>query len=390
MLQLTMPRYKKIEAISKESKDCISFSQGAVRVGGTPQVIKDHVKNLLSEDCADYYQNVGGIYPLRQKIAQELSEKFRRVFTSDSILVTHGSIGGITNLCLSLLKQGDEVILPEPTYPSYQNIIRFSKGMPVFIPGFIEEKGAWRFDLSSIVKAVTKRTKMIILPNPSNPLGVCLKKDDIQALINFCQSTQIYLVLDEVYDHYIYEGEFHSGTPYVLDNKYVVRTASFSKDFAMSGWRIGYVVASPELIAGLVTIQDGTLCCPSVVGQHAALFALQNRHLIEQQVCIVKDNLKLTCAMLQPLVEKRMISYIKPQAGIFLFINTGLKDSEPLVFDILEKAKVALVPGKDFGTAPKTASYVRLCFAREQGVLQEGLTRLLRYFDGFYVPQPKL
>lgn len=380
MLQLTLPRYKKIEALSKESKDCISFSQGAVKVGGTPQVIKDHVKHLLAEDCVDYYQNVGGIYPFRQKIAQVLSEKFQRAFAPDSILVTHGSIGGITNLCLALLKQGDEVILPEPTYPSYQNIVRFSKGVPVFVQGFIEERGAWRFDLASIVNAATARTKMIILPNPSNPLGVCLKKSEIEELIDFCENSRIYLVLDEVYDHYIYEGEFHSGTPYVFDHKYVVRTASFSKDFAMSGWRIGYVVASQKLIAGLMTIQDGTLCCPNVVGQYAALFALQNQHLIEQQVRIVKSNLELTCQMLQPLVARQMISYVKPQAGIFLFLNTGLEDSEPLVWDILEKARVALVPGKDFGIAPKTASYVRLCFAREQGLMQEGLRRLLHYF----------
>lgn len=381
MLQLTLPRYKKIEAFSSQTSDCISFSQGAVKVEGTPQIIKDHVRDLMSGDSVDYYQNVGGIFPLRQQIAEDLTNKFGRVFTPDSVLVTHGSIGAITNLCLALLKENEQVLLPEPTYPSYQNIIRFSKGEAVYARGFVQVDGEWRFDLESIKQAATPLTKMIILPNPSNPLGLCLRKEEILSLCDFCENSRITLVLDEVYDHYIYEGSFYSGTPHVLDSKYVIRTASFSKDFAMSGWRIGYVVASPELIACLMSIQDGTLCCPSVVGQHAALFALKNKQLIANQVNIVKSNLELTCSLMQPLVDRQIFSYVKPQAGIFLFIKTPAADSEPLVMDILQKAKVALVPGKDFGNGPETASYLRLCFARKEEVVREGMRRILDYYQ---------
>lgn len=375
-----MPRYKSIEVIAKSSSDYVSFSQGTVKVDGTPQVIKDYIRDLLQSDVADYYQHVGGIYPLREQIAAELSLKFGRLFTPEHILVTHGSIGGITNACLALLKSGDQVILPEPGYPSYCNIVKFTKAEPVFIQGFFKEEDEWRFDVNALIQAVTPRTKMIILSNPANPCGVCLKEEDVVHLKNYCEKVGIYLIFDEVYDHFIYEGRCCSGTSYVLESDFIIRTGSFSKDYAMSGWRVGYLVASPSHVLNFTAIQDGTLCCPNVIGQYAALFALQHKELIDDQVKIVENNLELICHLLKPLVENEIFSYIKPQAGIFLFIKTPFTDSENMVMDILKKEKVALVPGKDFGGCPDALSHIRLCFARKESVIREGAERLLRYY----------
>lgn len=380
MLQLTMPRYKSIETIAKSRSDYVSFSQGTVKIDGTPQVIKEHVRDLLYNDVADYYQHVGGIYPLREQIAADLSLKFGRVFTPEHVLVTHGSIGGITNACLALLENGDQVILPVPGYPSYCNIIKFSKAEPVFVQGFFREEDHWRFDVNAIIQSVTSRTKMVILSNPANPCGVCLEEKDILILKNFCENAGIYLVFDEVYDHFIYDGKYCSGTPYTLESDFVIRTGSFSKDYAMSGWRVGYLVASPSLILNFTSVQDGTLCCPSVIGQYAALFALRHKELVADQVNTVKNNLELICQLLEPLVENEIFSYVKPQAGIFLFIKTPVIDSENLVMDILEEEKVALVPGKDFGDCPDALSHIRLCFARKESVIREGVERLLRYY----------
>jgi len=381
MLHLTMPRYKNIETIAKSGPDYISFSQGAVKIDGTPQVIKDYIRDLLQTDVVDYYQPVSGIYPLRQQIAEDLSVKFKCLFTPEHILITHGSIGGITNACLALLKSGDQVILPEPGYPSYHNIIKFAKAEPLLVQCFVMKEDQWVFDVEKLTEAVTLQTRMIILSNPANPCGICLGEKDILYLRNFCEQRGIYLVFDEVYDNYIYEGCFCSGTSFVLESEFVIRTGSFSKDFAMSGWRIGYLVASQPLISSFTAIQDGTLCCPSVVGQHAALFALKHKKLIENQVKAVKSNLDLICYLLQPLVEKEILSYVKPQAGIFLFIKTSFDDSENLVMDILQKKKVALVPGKDFGSCFDAKSHIRLCFSRQESVVREGMRRILQYFQ---------
>jgi len=116
------------------------------------------------------------------------------------------------------------------------------------------------------------------------------------------------------------------------------------------------------------------------VGQHAALFALKHKELIADQVKVVKKNLDLICDLLQPLVDNEILSFVKPQAGIFLFIKTPFIDSENLVMDILQKAKVALVPGRDFGGCPDASSHLRLCFARKESVVREGMRRLLQYY----------
>lgn len=381
MLHLELPRYKSIEAIASANKEMISFSQGALKMGGTPKAIKEHIQGMLNTDTLDYYQFVGGIYPLRAKLAEKLSQKFSCTVKVENILITHGAIGALTNLCLTLLKNGDEVILPEPIYPSYRNIVKFSKATPVYIQGFIEQNNAWVFDLEQIKKAYSPRTKMLILSNPCNPCGTYLKQAELEELKNWCEQKGIYLICDEVYDNFIYGDHFASATPKAIDSEFIIRTGSFSKDYAMSGWRIGYVVASEKLIKHMIAVQDGTLCSPSVIGQHAALYALQHEELIEEQVKAVKTNLDLSYSLITPLLEKGVFSCIKPEAGIFLFLKSNQQDSEDLVMDILYKAKVSLVPGKDFGDNNDTAAYIRLCFAREKWQIVEGITRLLNYYQ---------
>lgn len=371
MIKLDLPKYKSIEAICSSSEEYISFSQGTVKISGTPPLIKQHIQEKLNSDAMDYYQYVGGISALRKKIADRLMIK------PEQVIITHGSIGGITVICLTLLQEGDEVIVPVPFYPSYRNIILFSKAKPVYVEGFIGDK----FDIERIKSAATPKTKMIILSNPANPGGATLSKEDIADLKTWCAQKGVYLVSDEVYDNYIYEGDFHSLTPHTCDCDFVLRTGSFSKDFAMSGWRVGFIAAPESLVPGLIAVQDGTVCCPSVIGQHAALFALENEHLIAAQTNAVRRNRDTAHQLLQPLVEKGIFSFRKPKAGIFLFIQTPHQDSEELVMEILYKAKVALVPGKDFGNTAEARSSLRLCFARKESVLIEGIERLIRYLQ---------
>ena len=147
----------------------------------------------------------------------------------------------------------------------------------------------------------------------------------------------------------------------------------------MSGWRVGFVVASKSLIHHLTAIQDGTLCCPSVIGQYAALYALEHRYLIEKQREKVKRSRDIACQYLEPLRAEGVFSFHKPPAGIFLFLKTQTDDSLNLAKVILNEVKVALVPGRDFG--PNAGPYLRLCYAREPAIVEEGMQRILNYFQ---------
>jgi len=377
-----MPEIKRIEALAQSLK-AISFAQAAVRVGGVNQDIKKYVQTILETDKADYYQSVIGLLSLREKIAQTLTAQHGAPLTADNIIISHGSVGAFASLCAALLATDDEVIIPEPTYPTYKNTVTFFKGVPVQIPAFvssIDQEGtiSWKLDIQQIKDAVTAKTKILVFPNPVNPLGLLISPAELQELVNWCESRSIYLIVDEVYDDYIFEGVFSSITSYVPSSRYVIRLGSFSKNFAMSGWRVGYAVVPTYLIPILMAVQDVLLCCPNVPGQYAALYALDHRESIVESYALVKQSRAIVLDMLQCFREKNIFSYSVPAAGFCIFLKTDQQDTTDLALDLLHTSLVALVPGKDFGESG--SSYLRLCYARYPDVTQEGMERLARYF----------
>lgn len=384
MIRLDQPEYKKIEFIAQAGKNFVSFSQGALRTGGVPHQIRDVAREILATDGADYYCHPLGLKSLREKLALTLSTRHKVNLSMENVMVSHGSVNGMSAACLTLLHTGDEVLLPEPTYPTYFNIVTLAKAIPVFVNACVESTDIvgnkrWALDIDAIKAATTKRTKMIMLSNPSNPCGVCLNPMELQELKIWCDLNGIYLILDEVYDNFIFdETVFNSGTPLVAESEFIIRAGSFSKDYAMSGWRVGFIVAQPHLIHNMMCAQDGLICCPSVIAQHAAEYALDHKYLMQPQIEQIYANRNTVCMMLDQFVQAGIFTYIKPKAGFFAFIKTNLPDSTPLVHEILEKSKVALVPGKDFG--PSGKPYIRLCYARQPQIIHEGFARLFDYF----------
>ncbi len=387
MIQLQTPAFKKIEAQAQATPDCISFSQGALRVGGVPEPIREYARDILMTDKADYYVNGLGIMPLREKIAENLQQKYGAIIDPRHVFVTHGGVGGLTSIFSALLKEGDEVLLPAPTYPVYHNIIKMAKARPVFVDSsFTRDIGngreGWFFDGDCVKAAVTSKTKMIVLANPSNPTGMSLSEADLINLKKFCEQHRIYLVSDEVYEHFVFEGDFYSATPFVPHSEYVLRVGSFSKNFSMSGWRVGFVVSPAHMMDTFSAVQSGTICCPTAISQYAALYALDHPELMAEQIATVKNMREVAYLGLQPLVKKGIISVAYPQSSFYLFVKTPEKDCSDLVMDILKKAKVALAPGKDFG--PFCTDSFRLCYARDPKLVEEGIARLVKYFEERY------
>lgn len=389
MIKLQTPVFKKIEDQAQATPGCISFSQGALRVGGVPQAIRDYVQEIAKTDKADYYVNGLGIMLLREKIAAYVQQKHGAHINPRQVFVTHGGIGGLTSIFLALLEPGDDVILPVPTYPVYQNIVKMSRANPVFVDACFVKAGSssaakstWAFDVDRVKAAITSKTKMIVLPNPSNPTGMVLSLSDILALKELCEQNKIYLVSDEVYEHFVFEGEFHSVTPFVAQSEYVLRVGSFSKNFSMSGWRIGFVVSPAHMIDTFSAIQSATICCPTAISQHAVMYALDHPELMAEQIAIVKQCRDIAYEGLLPLVHKGILSCAYPQASFYLFVKTPEKNCNDLVLDILHDAKVALAPGSDFG--PFSTDSFRLCYARDPKLVHEGVARLVKFFEERY------
>jgi len=394
MLEIPMSGIKKIEEIVKAGKpnEYISLSQGSVKVGGIPEQIKQHVAELLKTDVTDYYESCWGLKILREKISTVLSARYNTTITVNQTLPTHGAIGGLTLLYLTLLKEGDEVIIPEPAYPAYAILAKASRSTPVFVScaqagrpvrhSSKSDGGAphedFELNIEKIKAATTDKTKMIVFSNPWNPLGIIVPPAVINELVAWCELKKIYLVIDEAYRDYAFDSTYETAIPLVNKSEWVVCVNTFSKNMAMSGWRVGYLLVPEKLALVLVGMQDALLNCLNNTAQYAALFALDHPELTEKFHKQILFNRDMTTHMLQPLVERGIISFSQPQGGIFLFMKTDQADATELCMSILNNAKVGLIPGSSFG--PSGASYLRLCYARETEVLEEGLKRLVNYF----------
>ncbi len=383
MLEIKLSGIKQMELFAHRDPEVISLSQGSLKIGGVPKEIKAYAQDILKTDKSDYYGDPYGLKPLRDKIAETISKKHNTNIVSDQVVVTHGSSGAISNLFLMLLKPGDEVLLPEPTYPAYANLTQIAKAKPVFVSCYSDSNSStidWEATIEKIKLATTSKTKIITITNPCNPTGGIIPPTILEKLVNWCNEKKIYLISDEVYDDYIFdEKNFESAASYINKSSYVIRCGSFSKNFSMSGWRIGYLIIPKELAPKIVAIQDTLIVCPSVLGQHAAFYALNHPQLPKMLKEKVHNNLILANEMLKPLEEKGIISYQKPKAAFYLFLKTNLKDTTNLCLDILQKAKITTVPGKTFG--PSGASFIRICYARPRHVLEEGLNRFINYWS---------
>lgn len=384
MIRLDQPALKTIEHQVQQIEGGISCAQGALRIGGVDAAIHDYARDILKTDKADYYGHSIGLAPLRQKLADTLSAKYKARVAFENVIVTHGSINGIAALCFLLLQAGDEVVIPEPTYPAFLNTITLAKGIIKFFSAYKyahDEDGIlrWVFDLQGLIATCTDRTKMIIITNPSNPTGACMTAQEIAILGAWCEDRGIYCIFDEAYENYFFDTPTTSATALVPSSKFLLRTGSFSKTYGMSGWRVGYVVGPAHIIEHCAAVQDGVIVCPTVISQYAALYALEHPEIAASYTDIVNKNRELAYKTVQSLVDQGIITCAKPQAGFFLFVETKEKDTVQLAHDLLAKEHVAVVPGKDFG--PSGKSCLRICYARKTEVLQEGLDRFVRYFN---------
>lgn len=374
---LYLPNIKKIETIVQKTNNAISFAQGALRVGDVPQKAREYIASLLQTDQADYYGPAGGINSLKESIAAFFKPE-NNLIEARNILISHGSIGAFSVLCAKLLRAGDHVLLPVPTYPVYQNVIKSFDVESIFSYAYIFKNGTWQFDLSILEASITPKTKMLIISNPSNPLGLLLTKEILESLIALAEKHAFLLVIDEAYDAFIFQHKWQSSIEYVLHSKQLVRLGSFSKNASMSGWRIGYLMADQALVNSLIPTQDALFCCPSMIGQMLAEFMIQNTELMKPSQQLVLQARDKVVSFFNQYKESHGIEFQSPEGGFYLFLRWPNHNADVWVFDLLKKKQVGLVPGSDF--SDQHHQWARLCFARSPEKIDEGLRRFAEYF----------
>lgn len=333
----------------------------------TPQSVKDAICRALEEGCTHYTHSLGDL-TLREAICRHYLETYDVSVHPDQVVIASGTSPAMLLLFSALLESGDEVIVSDPHYACYPNFIRFVQGVPVMVP--VYEKDGFQFRPEEIERKITKRTKAIFINSPSNPTGNLLSERRMRAIAEFSP----YVISDEIYHGLVYEGKEHSILEFT-DRAFVLN--GFSKLYAMTGLRLGYLIAPQPFIRPIQKMQQNFFICANSVVQIAAVAALEKTAADVARMKRIYNERRQY--MVRRLKELGFGITVEPTGAFYVFANAKhiSGDSYGLAFDILEKAHVGVTPGVDFG--PNGEGYLRFSYANSLENIAQGLDRMERY-----------
>ena len=361
--------------------DVVSLAQG-IPSFDTPEPIKTFVQQKIAEGACAKYSLTPGLPQLRELIAESLLHEGMHYDPDSEIIVSCGSIEAIAASLLALTQPGDEVILASPSYASYQEVVRLAGCVPRFAT--LDEEHNFAFDPAAFEACVSARTRLILYCNPNNPTGTVFSEAQTRALIDLAERHNLFLLADEAYKDFVYSPEPYFSPAQVSAVRHrVVRVFTFSKAYGMTGWRVGYLHTAAPYAREILKVHDALVTCAPVVSQYAAIAALEYgaEHLAAFRRAF-KARRDLTLEHLDRL--SHVFDYQKPEGSYFVFPRVKdtvrwAHDSRRLAREVLEQAKVALVPGLAFG--PSGEAHVRLNCGREPADIERAFERLTRYFQ---------
>ena len=337
----------------------------------TPECIKEACFRAIREGKTHYTHSLG-LIELREAISEDYWEKYRVKVSPGQILVASGTSPALLLLFSALLEPGEEVILSNPYYPCYPNIIRFVDGSPVFV-NVMEEEG-FQYLPEMTEEKMGPKVKGILINSPSNPTGNVMPVERMKKIANFSP----FIISDEIYHGLVYEGEAHSILEFT-DRAFVIN--GFSKLYAMTGWRLGYVIAPKEFIRPMQKIQQNLFISASSFAQWGALVGLKEAKKDVQRMRETYDQRRRF--LIPRLRGMGFRITVEPMGAFYILANAKRfsQDSYRLAFDILEEAKLGVTPGIDFGT--NAEGYLRFSYANSMENIVEGMNRLERYLEKY-------
>jgi aspartate/methionine/tyrosine aminotransferase len=318
------------------------------------------------------YGPSGGLQTLRELLTGRVRRVNGYEVTAAQINISVGGVQGILAALSALLNPGDEVLIPDPAWPNYEMAILLREAVPVHYPLYIEH--GFVPQPEHIESLITPRTKLMIINSPSNPTGAVFPRATIESLVALAQRHDLYLLSDEVYDELVFEGEHVS--PALYDAERTIGIYAFSKNYAMTGWRIGYVVANGELSKVITKIQEPMISCVASPVQKAAEAALTGL-----QDCIgeMRDSYRERRDAVVKLLKEEGYYVYTPAGAFYIMVDVSDAgvDSRQFALNLLEQCRVAVAPGTAFGKLGD--HFVRISLATEKGLLLEGVRRLCEF-----------
>ena len=366
---------ERAQELEREGRDIIHLEIGEPDFP-TAQHICDAASGAIQSGDTKYTHSLG-LLELREAIVEYYNNKFNLGLVPEQVIVTSGTSPGLLLVFMSLLEQGDEVVMANPYYACYPNFVRYLDGEPVFV--HTREENGFSLEPDAVAQKMSSKTKAILINSPSNPTGHVMSSATLQGLAKVANdvsdstpnSNPVPIISDEIYQGLVYGAEDHTILEYT-DNAFVLN--GFSKLYAMTGWRLGYLIAPLEYIRPLQNIQQNFFICANSFVQHAGVAALRGPQEHVREMVATYD--KRRRYMLKRLREIGFKVRSEPDGAYYILADARAFDDDSLKLSrsILEQAGVAVTPGIDFGDGAE--GYLRFSYANSLKNIEEGMRRI--------------
>ena len=364
---------EKIKSLSKSQK-IYNFTIGEPEFD-TPNFIKNACIKAI-KDGKTKYVPVAGILQLRENIAEFYKNKNNiKNINKDSIIVSPGAKFSCYNAILAVCNPGDEVIIPTPFWSSYPEMVKLAYAKPIFINC---NENNFKISPKMLESVITPKTKLFILNSPNNPSGQVYNKKEIEDLVEVVNKHKIYMLSDEIYEHFIYGNNNYHFSPASVDEKSfnnIITVTGFSKTFSMTGWRLGITIANENIIKAMTKIQSQTLSHATSFAQYGALAIFEKK---EKSFSFIKK-IKNIYEKRKDFIFKKLnsikgMSCLETHGSIYLFPNISKFNINSIEFSekLIDEYQVACVPGSAFGSD----NHVRICYTTNDDIIEEGLNKL--------------
>lgn len=376
----------KFKQMKANGEDVVGFGCGEPDFD-TPQYIKDAAISAINNGMTKYTPAAGTL-ELRKAVAKKFKVENGLDYEPTDIVISNGAKHSLMNAFTAILNPGDEVIVPAPFWVSYPELIKLADGVPVIVN--TNEEHDFKISVEDLKKALSDKSKAIVLNSPSNPTGMVYDDDELKAIADFAAENNLYVISDEIYEHLIYEGKHTSIASFNEKIKALTIVINgVSKTYAMTGWRIGYAAAAPEIAKIMANIQSHASSNPNSIAQAATVAALSGG---SEEIEKMKNHFKYRRDyMVEAINAIDGVSCKMPHGAFYIMMNIKnllgktyygkiINNSDDFAELFLEKARVAVVPGGGFGAE----GYVRWSYATSMDNIVEGLQRLKNFLENKY------
>ena len=364
---------RKFFDIVSEMPDAISLGVGEPDFDTPWHIREEGIYSL--EKGRTFYTSNSGLKELREEIVRYLE---RRIHVSydplREVLITVGGSEGIDAAFRAMLNPGDEVLIPQPSYVSYEPCAVLADGVPVIIE--LKEENEFRLTKEELLAAITDKTKILVLPFPNNPTGAIMEKEDLEAIAEVCIEKDIFVLSDEIYSELSYKGDHVSIASLPGMRERTILINGFSKAYAMTGWRLGYACGPADIIAQMTKIHQYAIMCAPTTSQYAAVEALRNG---DEDVAMMRESYDQRRRFLMNAFQEMGLSCFEPYGAFYTFpsIKEFGMSSDEFATRFMEEEKVSVVPGTAFGACGE--GFLRISYAYSLEQLKEALGRLSHF-----------